>query len=218
MRTALLGVLTLALACLGPGVALATPDSGVEFPEGPGVGVPPATGGGSLTTLFAQNNNFAGNAFDIVAQTDLTVVSFDINLDSIGQPYTIEVWTRPGTANGNEQNAGWAMLGSAVVVGNGIDVPTPLPVGGLAMTSGQTTGVIISCVQCVTGVGGFHYTNGGPNIYSNADLDIITYSGISPFPPASVFFPRQWNGTVYYDFDPISVEERSWGSIKVGYR
>jgi len=113
----------LTLACLGPAAAFAATDSGAQYPANPGGTTPPATGEGSLTTIFAQNNNFAGNSFDIDATTDLTVVGWDINLDSMGASRTIQVWWREGTADGFEQvAAGWSMLGSVSVVGNGIDV------------------------------------------------------------------------------------------------
>jgi hypothetical protein len=221
MRTALLGVFTLALACLGPGAALAATDGGAVYDPTPlGGGLPPDTGDGSLTTLFAQNNNFAGNSFDITAHTELTVVGWDINLDSVGAQRTIQVWTRAGTADGFEQvAAGWVRLGSDIVVGAGIDLPTHVDVGGLTMNSGELRGVIVTCLECVFNTAGFHYTNGGPNDYSNADMTVRTYRGLSEgVPAAQVFFPRIWNGTVHYDYAPVPTDERSWGSIKVGYR
>ena len=90
MRTLLLGTLVLALACFVPGAALAATDSGAEPQEGTeGESNPPVIGEASLTTLFAQDNNFAGNSFDIVAQTDLTVVGFDVNLGVSATPWTV---------------------------------------------------------------------------------------------------------------------------------
>jgi len=210
------------LVCFGPAAVFAATDSGAESaPVAEGGEIPPATGDGSLTTSFASDNNFAGNSFDITAQTDLIVVGWDINLDSLGETRTIEVWTRAGTADGFEQIvAGWGLLGTATVVGVGVDVPTHVDIGGLAMTTGETRGVIITCLECVAGVGNFYYTNGGPTTFSNADMDVTTYRGMSEgFPPVSVFTYRQWNGTVHYDYDgPISVDDQSWGSLKVGYR
>lgn len=221
MKMLQLCVLAMALACFGQGYALADTDSGAE--NGPPVGGganPDATGDAMLTTLFASNNNFAGNSFDITASTDLTVVGFEVNLATIVPLWTVQVYTRAGTANGFEQNpAGWTLLGTVQVVGAGVDQPTHVDVGGLAMTTGETVGVIITVVEAVSGVGGFNYTNGDPTVYSNADMSITTYAGLgNGWPPSSVFPGRMWNGTVHYNYSGTPVNEASWGSIKAGYQ
>ena len=218
MRKLPLVALLLALFCIVPGIAIAT-DSGATFPPGPGNPPGPDTPG-SLTTLFASNNNYAGNSFDITPTTDLTVTGWDVNLATSPNPYTVQVWWREGTANGFEQvGAGWTMLGQAIVNGAGVDLPTHVDVGGLAIAAGQTRGIIITALEAVGGVGGFNYTDGGPNNYSNAEMTVRTYRGLSEgFPPASVFAFRIWNGTVYYDFGGTPTEEKSWGAIKIGYQ
>ncbi|MCD4701368.1 MAG: hypothetical protein K8S24_05865 [Candidatus Aegiribacteria sp.] len=211
--------LMLVLAFLFQGSALAVTDSGAES-SSTSCFAPNTddTGDGFLTTIFAQNNNFAGNSFDIIASTDLTVVGFDVNLDTNLPSWTVQVWTRAGTADGFEQSAtGWTLLGTDVVVGAGSDLPTHVNVGGLSMLNGETVGVIITVVEAVASVGGFFYTNGGPNTYSNAEMSVITYRGLSDgFPPGSVFTYRAWNGTVHYDFD-TALDQESWGFIKTDY-
>ncbi|MGD8395473.1 MAG: hypothetical protein PVF43_08365 [Candidatus Eiseniibacteriota bacterium] len=217
MKSLLLTAAMLALACS----AFAT-DSGVEpIPGITGGPISNATGDASLTTLFASNNNFAGNSFDIITTTDVTVVGWDINLDPTTGPANIDVWWRVGTALGNESNpAGWMLLGSDNVTGAGVDLPTHVDVGGLSISAGTTIGVIIICNECVTGVGGFNYTNiPQGTTYSNADMTVTTWNGFGPpFPPSSVFEGRAWNGTVHYDYaGSTPVEAATWGSIKVGY-
>jgi hypothetical protein len=219
MRKALLNVFLVSLACFS--VAFAATDSGAPAGE-PGEPVPPVdTGDGSLTTLFAQNNNFGANSFDLTPNVDMTVVGWDVNLDTVVDPWTVQVWYRAGTANGNEQSGGWTMLGQIQVSSNGIDQPTHVDIGGLDLTAGETTGVIIGVLEGVTGTGGFMYTNGtGADIFSNADLTVQCYAGMNEVPPphTSYFTPRVWNGTVHYSFGGVGVDEQSWGSIKVGYR
>ncbi len=213
-------VLVIAIACLVPGLALAT-DSGALYGPGPG-GPPPIfdRSDGFLTTLFASDNNYAGNSFDITPNVDVNVVGFDVNLTNLGFDFTVQVWTRQGTANGFETNpAGWSMLGEVAVTPAGTDLPTYVDIGGLQIAAGETVGVIITAVEAISGVGGFNYTNGGPTNFQNSDMVVRTYRGLAEgFPPTGTFEYRQWNGTVYYDYgQPVPVEDTTWGAIKVGY-
>lgn len=207
MRKLVLVALTLAF---GTGFAFATDDG---LPLGVAVGgqgTPREYGDGYLTTIFAQNNGFAGNSFDVTALTDLTIVGWDCNLDA--GTWNIEIYTRAGTATGHEQiPSDWTLLGSVVVQGAGVDLPTHIDLGGVEMASGQMIGVIARCQE----YSAFNYTNGGPNTYSNADMSITTYAGLgNNWPPSSVFPGRIWNGTVHYDYGFTPVEESTWGSIK----
>ncbi|MBD3277714.1 MAG: hypothetical protein GF388_05390 [Candidatus Aegiribacteria sp.] len=173
------------------------------------------TGDDSLTTQFAANNNFAGNSFDLIAANDITVVGWDINLATYLPDYDINVYWKEGTADGFEQNAAvWNLLGSINVVPNGENIPTHVDLGGLEITAGDTIGVIIQSPEAVSGTGGFMYTNDGPYNYSNSDLEITTYRGLSAeWPPASVFTYRGWNGTVHYNYG-LALDKETWASIK----
>jgi len=221
MRILLLSALTLAFICFGPGMVMAT-DSGAVYGPGPGTGGTRATGDASLTTLFAQNNNFAGNSFDILPYTDVTVVGWDCNLAVPLPSVTIEIYTRAGTAQGHEtSSAGWTMLGSlSGIVPQGIDVPTHVDIGGLPIAAGELIGVVIICPDAVAGTGGFHYSNmAAGTTFSNADMMITTFNGMGPpFPPSSVFTGRAWNGTVHYDYaTSTAVEASTWGAIKAAF-
>jgi len=205
-----------ASALLLAGVVFAA-DSGVEYPppEVLSIGID-ATGDTFITTLFAQNNNFAGNSFDLVSEyDDIVVVGWECNLATVVPTFTIDIFWRVGTCNGNETDTTlWTYLGQDVVVPQGIDVPTHIDVGGLYVSAGETIGVIITAQEAVSGVGGFHYTNGGPTTFSNADVEVITYCGLgSGWPPSGLYHYRQWNGTVHYDYG-ISLERSTWANIK----
>ncbi len=207
MRKVLLVALTLAL---GTGVVLAT-DDGLE--HGLSVGgstVPREYGDAFLTTIFASNNGFAGNSFDVTALTDLTIVGWDCNLDA--GLWNVEIYTRQGTCHPYEQTPSeWTLLGTVQVNGAGVDLPTHIDLGGIQLSSGQLIGVIARVQE----YSAFNYTNGGPNTYSNADMSITTYSGLSDgWPPSSLFNYRAWNGTVHYDYGITPVEETTWGAIK----
>ena len=156
----------------------------------------------SLTTTFAGGNGQNGNIFDLTPSSDLTIDSFDINYytaASSGTNATVEVYWRTGTANGFQDNAaGWNLLGSAAVVAQPQGTPTPVPIGGLALSAGQTYGIYIRIVENDRYLS---YTDGGPTTFSNADLALTTYFGKAnggTLLSGGTFSPRQWNGTVHY--------------------
>ena len=158
----------------------------------------------SLSTTYGAGNSFAGNTFDITPNKNIQINGFDINISGSAEFATIAIYWRNGTANGFQDSAaGWTLLGTANVAPQGIGVPTNVPIGGLSMTAGQTYGIYLD----VQNHGGFdtgdflslHYSNGGPSDYSNADLVLTTLHGKgAPAFTGTSFFPRQWNGTVYY--------------------
>lgn len=218
MRKLLVSLVSLTLISLVSGYALAS-DSGAEPSlltfESPHTD---DTGDTFLTTLFAQDNNYAGNSFDIIALVDLTVVGWDVNLAAFLPNYTIDIYTREGTADGFEGSAaGWTQLGSDYVVPAGADMPTHVNIGPMEMAAGDTVGVIITSPEAIGGTGGFMYTNGGPLYFGNGDMDIWTWRGLAEgFPPGNTFEYRAWNGTVHYDYG-VALEQDTWGRIKATF-
>ncbi len=159
----------------------------------------------SLTTIFAADNSFAGNMFDVSVSEDVCINSFDVNLVSPATTETMTIYYKVGTYAGSETNAGaWTTLGSAVVTPQGLDTPTPVPVGGLTLSPGTVYGFYVS-LSTYTGDGdAIAYTNGGPNVYSNGVMTLTTAVG-NFFPEFSgTFFPRQWNGTIHYTLGDCS--------------
>jgi hypothetical protein len=149
-------------------------------------------GSGSLTTTYASNNGQAGNMVDVTALTgNITIESFDVNIDG---SVTMEVWYKPGSYVGFETNAGaWTLLGSANIVSNGANVPTPCPIGGLTIPYGETYALYIT----TTG-GSINYTTlSAPPYHTDGNLLIDNSCGKS-YPFGSTFNPRDWNGTIYY--------------------
>ena len=169
------------------------------------------TGDSSLTTLFARDNEYAENSFDIIAVNPLEIVGFDCNLD-LGAT-TVSVYYKTGTCDGFEQTPGvWTLLGSETVTGAGADIPTHVNVGGLFIAPGETYGIIITENQSR-----MEYTNGGPNIYCNASMTIETFRGLAlGWPPEATFEYRAWNGTVHYN-GVTSLERQTWAGIKTGF-
>ena len=151
---------------------------------------------GSLTTMFASNNGQSGNMFDVtvLGTADVTITSFDINCD-VGAT-NFEVYYKAGTYVGSETTPGaWTLAGSlAGVTCNGLDVPTPLAIGGIVIPAGQTYGLYVTDASGT----GINYTNGA-NTFANADIQIDLGVGVA-YPFGSTFSPRSWNGTIYYEY------------------
>ncbi len=158
-------------------------------------------GGGSctqddITTLFAQNNQFAGNMFDVTAGAeDILIEGFDINITA--GPATISVYSRPGTYVGFEGNsAGWTLMGTDVVNGVGTDSPTNVNIGGLTIPAGQTYGMYVT-VSDYPSVS-MNYTNGN-NVFSDGNITLTLGVGKgNPDFAGGTFLSRSWNGTIYY--------------------
>ena len=152
----------------------------------------------SLTTLFSGGNSQAGNIFNVtnLSSRPIIITSFDINL----QPGTgqLIVYYLESAATGFETNpAPWRTLGSATVISNGNNVATRLSVGGLTIPAGATYGIYIT--ENASSAPPLNYTNGS-NTYADSQLSIQALTGRA-YPPfsSSVFRPRQWNGTIYYN-------------------
>ena len=169
----------------------------------------------TLTTQFAQNNGYAGNTFDLVAATPLTIDSFDVNIEKVVEAtHTVDVYYRLGTAVGNEGNfSAWTLLGSDTnVIPQGLDNPTPVNVGGLSLTPGQVYGIYISLSSY--GDGRLVYTNGGPTIYSDANLKLTTNTGEGDPAFSLKIDSREWNGSIHYTLDSNTIPTlNEWGMI-----
>ena len=172
------------------------------------------TSAASLTTLFAANNSFAGNTFDIEANKQIRITGFDVNLSDQGTSANVGVYYKLGTSVGFTDDAGaWTLLGSDTVISNGPDNPTPLDIGGLTLQPGQLYGIYIFVTDYDTSDVFMLYTNGGPTTYSNDDITLTTYAGQgTPIFSGNDFNYRQWNGTIYYDIYAIPTLSE-WGMI-----
>jgi hypothetical protein len=166
---------------------------------------------GSLTTTFAGGNGYAGNMFDIVPSFDMMIDAIDVNIDAVGETAQIDVYWKDGTCVGFETSpADWTLLGNFTGVGAGDGNPTFIDMYGNGKTflSGQTYGIYVDLVNYSTITGNMNFTNGAPTVYSNADLTLTTWCGMTTPAFNSYFADRMWNGTIYYD-DPHALEPRT---------
>ena len=136
----------------------------------------PATGGGSTTetleTTFAGGNGLDGAMFDINAINEVTINSFDVNLDT-GITDDIEVYYKSGTWQGFEEDAAaWTLLGTANVTSAGDGLPTPLNLNlGQTIAAGETGAFYVTTTS-----GGMNYTDGtttGDVFASDANIEFL---------------------------------------------
>ena len=153
----------------------------------------------SLTTLFASDNGFAGNTFDLTVlnPAGVTITGFDVNLDNPGTAGQVSVYYKAGTSVGFETNmAAWTLMGTDPnVVSQGTDNPTPVDAGSLSLAPG-TYGFYVFLDSHPSSI--FRYTNGGPTTYANTDLSLTTQTGQGGPAFSNSFVPREWNGTIHY--------------------
>lgn len=156
--------------------------------------------GSNITTTYAHNNGQDGIMFDVVAINDIIISCFDMNFDP--GTFNYEVYTKIGTAQGFETNAGaWNLIGSGTGItsaGNGN--PTPINLNStVSVCSGDRVAFYIT--NTGPGSANANYTNGTAinNVFvSDANLEVREmYGKVYPF--GTSFSPRVFNGTIRYD-------------------
>lgn len=170
---------------------------------------------GSLCTDFNSNNGFAGNMVDIAPMFDMQITGIDMNVDGVGQQVDVDVWYIPGTSFGAESSsAGWTLIGSYSGTSAGADLPSYVDMAGngVVFSGGQTYGLYFDVTSYSSGTS-INYTNGnlqgnvsGNDEWSNSDLMIMANCGKgSGGHTGSTFYPRNWNGCIYYETGGFSL-------------
>ncbi|MFN8397540.1 MAG: right-handed parallel beta-helix repeat-containing protein, partial [Bacteroidia bacterium] len=145
----------------------------------------------SLQTTYANNNSCGGgNMFDVTAYNEITIDSFDLNMNA--GTVNVDVYYKTGSYAGFETTSGaWTLLGSASATSTGAGVPTRLHVGGLTIPAGQTYSIYVYTTSIV------YTTLSATTNYTNGDMNIACGVGL-----CSLFGgtnnPRGWNGRIYY--------------------
>ena len=165
-----------------------------------------ATSTSSLTTLFATDNQYAGNMFNltVLSANDVVINSFDVNINSdLHENTSVSVYYRLGGYSGYEANASaWTLVGTTSVATNGINVPTPISVGDFTLAAGQTYGIYITVDNYSMPYIRMYYTE-GTTTYQDDYLKISDSIGRgTPNFSGITILERLWNGTIYYTVQP----------------
>jgi hypothetical protein len=181
---------------------------------------------GSLTTIYASNNQYAGNMFDIDPAIDLEITAMDVNTEYVGNTAQIDVYYKVGTSVGFESDPNaWTLLASGTGAIQGADLPTfiDLSGNGVIFNAGQSYGIYVDLVSYTAGVQVLRYTNGFPTVYSNSHLSLTSHCGKGiPSFTGITFLDRIWNGTIYYDtkgggalsVNPATISASTGGAVE----
>jgi hypothetical protein len=161
-----------------------------------------------LTTLFAQNNGYAGNMFDIEPVIDITeITAIDVNETVAGEPLEIQVFYKLGTCVGYDTDPGaWDLLGTFAGTSAGSDNPSYIDMAGNGMVweAGAVYGIYVHLENYPSLTGYLGYTNAlSPQTYANDDLSATCYFGKAHPAFSTTFTYRVWNGTIYYGCVPL---------------
>lgn len=165
----------------------------------------------SITTLFVSNNGGSaggGVYFDAtVGASEIMVTGFDVNTSLLaGSSFGFQAWTHTGTYVGTTgSTAGWVMVTNGTGVSAGTDAVSSVTINTPFNLAAGTVHALALTLSDVGQASAAHrYTNGtgGNQAYSNADVALALGSAGNAFLSGSVFTPRVWNGTMYYDVVP----------------
>lgn len=178
-----------------------------------------AASAGSITTTFANDNGQAGNMFDVTTFGNaLLIESLKINVAQLlDAPGTLDVYTKPGSYVGFEQNAAaWTKVSStSIPSANVAGTPTFVDIADFLLAANSLTGFYITFAgQTNSPRNALAYTTGS-NTYSNTDLSLSLGVGKGgTFGPT--FTPRTWNGTINYEVQPVPTPALLPGLIGMG--
>jgi hypothetical protein len=166
---------------------------------------PQPCNGPSVTTVpFLGGNGLGANSavffdVDVLNPAGITVSQLNINANAVaGTLFSLEIWTKPGTYVGFEQNSvPWTLVttGAGIAVGNNVAPGALVEFTDFPLAQG-VTGFALR----ILGVGQ-SYTNGnGTNqLFANADISISLGKGQATLFSSTPFSPRVWNGTLRYN-------------------
>lgn len=163
-----------------------------------------------LATPLNANNGQSGVMFDLNTTLPVLVTGFDINIDAGNWNVAIYSVTGGGTFLGQQATAAsWTLIGSANIVGAGLNLFTALPIPtAISVNPGTPTGIYITATVGT----GMNYTTGATGTFQNTlvtdgilsitsglgkALPLFTggnFGGLTP----GVSGSRQFGGRVYY--------------------
>ncbi len=165
-----------------------------------------------LLTTTTSNINWNGAMFDVVAQTNLVIDSFGVKINTLGTQ-AVGIYRKAGSHIGSQTNSGaWTFLGTRTVQVTNANALTNVPLGNIAVNAGDTAGIY---VYLANGNSNLSYQSASQtNSRTDGQIEIITGSGVSAGFSAT-FFPRDWNGQVYYHYGNRPQGDCSTGRIPV---
>ncbi len=170
---------------------------------------------------FQENNSLVANdlfdrdwngiMFDLQADVDLALDSFEIKVDTFGQ-HLVDIYTRQGSHLGYELDAtAWDYLGAIPINVSSPTAWTAIALNGLTMEAGDSLAIYMQLQNPVNTL--FYLAVPEPITRSTDDLTLFSGSGIS-HDFSELYYPRDWNGRIYYQISKPD-GDCSTGLIKV---
>ncbi|NVK63898.1 MAG: T9SS type A sorting domain-containing protein [Flavobacteriales bacterium] len=150
-----------------------------------------------LFTTNTSSIDYNGTMFDLVAHDSIVIDSFDVKINSTGTQ-SIEIYKKAGSHLGYELIPGaWTLVDAVTVNVSDPTVQTHVPFSAFSMNTDDTVGIYLKMANSASKLS---YRNpGSPQTRSTSELTMITGSGVN-FNMTSNYFPRDWNGRVYYHY------------------
>jgi hypothetical protein len=166
---------------------------------------------GSITTVFNTNNSGGGNVsqmFDITVLNPAGITINDVSVNAatgstVGQSFTLNIYTTPTTSLGKDATPGaWTLVSTGSGLSAATNSPSFVNVTDFFLAAG-TYGIAFVAPDLNLG-----YTNAtGTEVFSNSDVSLNHFMSTVFAPFNGITNPRIWNGTIDYTAGGLAVPE-----------
>ncbi|MDG1332679.1 MAG: T9SS type A sorting domain-containing protein, partial [Crocinitomicaceae bacterium] len=133
----------------------------------------------------------------LIGHEDIVIDSFDVKISTTGTQ-TVEIYQKQGSYVGFESNPGaWSLVASVTVDVIDPNIQTHVPFNGLSVALDDTVAVYMKMANAGSNLS--YINSGSPQTRSTNELTMNTGSGVN-FSMTNSYFPRDWNGRVYYHY------------------
>lgn len=151
----------------------------------------------SAVTTRISNIDWNGTMFDLIPLDTIYLDSLSLKIADAGLQ-ALEIYSKNGSHIGFEQNAApWTLLTLDTVMVNAVSDFYSVSLHGLQLLPGDTLGLYIQMSDPSSRLS--YHSLSSPVERSTGELKIFTGTGISHH-FSGQFFPRDWNGEIFYHF------------------
>ena len=149
----------------------------------------------SLHTSYNSTHNWNGVMFDLIAHENIVLDSLALKMFTTGSQ-VIDVYRKNGSYKGHESNAAsWTVVRSGTVNVSSAGQVVRLNLDSLPMNANDTSGIYVKLRNHI-GKLAYRLVPSEVTVSSN-ELEMVSGTGITHGWGAT-YFPRQWNGSVFY--------------------
>lgn len=150
--------------------------------------------------LFTTNNsniNFNGIMFDLIGHEDIYIDSFDVKINTTGTQI-VEIYQKSGSHIGFESDpSAWTLVDAVSVDVLDPTIQTHVPFPSFFIPQDDTVGIYVKLGNSASNLS--YQSLSSPLTRSTNEMTMITGSGVN-FSMTNSYYPRDWNGRVYYHY------------------